>query len=120
MNKQLGYISGLSAFIAGFCCFPSIVIVLLGVGSISFAADLANLFYGQYKWAFRFIGFCAWCLGMFFYFRYTEKICSINEARKQWVKVRNIIVISFSLFVVCYLVWLYVVLELIGLVLGIW
>ena len=120
MNKQVAWVSSLSAVIAGFCCLPSIVVVLLGVGSISFAADLANLFYGQYKWAFRFVGFCAWCLGMFFYLRYTEHVCSIMDVKKNWVRVRNLLVMSFSLFVLLYLFWLYVVLELIGKFLGIW
>ena len=39
---------------------------------------------------------------------------------KNWVRIRNLLVMSFSLFVLLYLFWLYVVLELIGKFLGIW
>ena len=43
----------------------------------------------------------------------TEHVCSITDVKKNWVRVRNLLVMSFSLFVLLYIFWLYVVLELI-------
>jgi hypothetical protein len=42
-----------SAFVGGLCCFTPVVLVLLGISSVTFAISLTDLLYGQYVWVFR-------------------------------------------------------------------
>lgn len=110
----------LSAFIGGLCCFTPIVLVLFGLGSVSFAASLSDTLYGSYKWVFRSIALIFLLASLFWYFYTKEKVCSIDELKRKRKKIINMVLLSLIFFVLAYMIWLYVIVELIGIMLGIW
>lgn len=109
-----------SAFVAGLCCFSPVVLVLLGLSTASFASSLAGTLYGSYKWVFRGIGLLILLLALFWYFYKKEKVCTIDELKKKRRKILNLVLITLILGILAYIVWLYVVVEIIGVLLGIW
>jgi len=110
----------LSAFIGGLCCFTPVILVLFGLSSVSFAASLSDTLYGSYKWVFRGIALSFLIASLLWYLYTKEKVCSIDELKRKRKRVINIILISLIFSVLAYIVWLYVIVELIGIVLGIW
>jgi len=117
--KEIFKITGIPVVFASLCCLTPIILVLLGLSTITFAASLTNVLYGDYKWAFRTAGLLLLVLSLFIYFR-SKGICTINEAKRQKNKIINIILISIIAAVIGYVFFLYVVLEIIGNLLGIW
>jgi len=109
-----------TAFVAGLCCFTPIVLVLFGLSTVAFAASLSDLFYGTYKWAFRGAGLLFLGLTLFWYFYKKEKICTLDELKKRKRFVINFVLIALIIGIIAYILWLYVIVELIGLALGIW
>ena len=110
----------LAAFIGGLCCFTPVVLVLLGLSTVSFAASLSDTLYGTYKWVFRSAALLFLVLSLVWYFYKKEKICSFYDLKRKKRKVLNLVLLAVIIGVVIYILWLYVVVELIGLVLGIW
>lgn len=107
-----------ATFIAALCCFSPVVIVLLGIGSVSYAASLTDVLYGQYGWAFQLAGL-TFLVGAAVIHLYTrEDICSVETAIRKRRKILNLLGLAIILGVVGYLVWMLVV-ELVGLALGI-
>lgn len=110
----------LAAFIGGLCCFTPLVFVLVGLSSVSFAASLSDTLYGQYRWLFRgaallfLLGALAW------YFYKKEDICTFDKLKRKKRKVINMVLLSLVLGVLAYVVWFYVIVEIIGVVMGIW
>ena len=64
------------AFLGGLCCFTPIVLVLLGLSSVGFAASLADTLYGTYKWAFRGVALALLLAALGWYFYKKENVCS--------------------------------------------
>lgn len=129
-RKDLLTIGGISAFIAGLCCFTPVVLVLVGLGlgllgisfapgDTAFASSLTNILYGQYKWAFRSAGLLALTGGLVVYFR-KRGICTLDEAKRQRRKIINIVLLALLGSIFLYIVWLYGAVELMGLALNIW
>jgi len=110
----------IGALIGGLCCFTPVVLVLLGISSVSFAASLSNTLYFQYKWVFRGIAllFLLGSLGWYLYSK--EKICTLNQVKRNKRRIINIILLTLVIGVLAYIIWLYVIVEIIGLFLGIW
>ncbi|PIN75119.1 hypothetical protein COV18_05190 [Candidatus Woesearchaeota archaeon CG10_big_fil_rev_8_21_14_0_10_37_12] len=117
--KDIFKITALPAFVAGLCCFSPIVLVLFGLSSVAFASSLADTFYGQYKWAFRGVGLLLLALSLWFYFR-KKGICTLDQAKQHRNKIINLILITFVTGTLLYIIWLYVIVEIIGILLGIW
>ncbi|MCB9801493.1 MAG: hypothetical protein H6774_00185 [Pseudomonadales bacterium] len=113
-------LTAVSAFIAGLCCFSPVVIVLLGLGSVSFASSLADTLYGEYKWWFRLVGVALLTASYVWWYRSSTKGCGLDKKHRQRKKLFNLFLISLFLFVLLYIVWLYGVVELIGIGLGLW
>ncbi|MDP7140979.1 MAG: hypothetical protein QF362_00540 [Candidatus Woesearchaeota archaeon] len=110
----------IGAFIGGLCCFTPVVLVLLGISTVSFAASLSNTLYGQYKWAFRGIALFFLIGALFWYIYKKEKVCTIDELKKKRRKILNFVLITLIIGVMAYIIWLYVIVEIIGIILGIW
>ena len=122
-NNQKSFIKRVlpvSAFIAGLCCFTPIVLVLLGISTVSYAASLSDILYGQYKWLFRGIALLFLLSSLYWYFYKKEKICTIDEAKKKRKKIINLILVTLISGIIIYIIWLYVIVEIIGILLGIW
>ena len=119
-QKKAYLLSAISAFIAGLCCFSPVVIVLLGLGSVSFASGLADTLYGDYKWYFRSAGAVFLILAYLWWYFTSTRGCSLDVKKKQRKKLLNLFLISCFVFVIGYIIWLYGVVELIGIPLGLW
>lgn len=110
----------LATLIAGMCCFAPVILVLFGLSTISFAASLADTLYGDYKWVFRGMGLL-FLFGSLAWYLYTkEKVCSLDAFKRKRRKIINIILLSTSIAIIVYILWLYVIVEIIGIWLGIW
>ncbi|MAG48035.1 hypothetical protein CL617_05495 [archaeon] len=110
----------LAALIGGLCCFTPVVLVLLGLSSVAYAASLSDLLYGSYKWVFRGSALLFLLLGLFWYFYKKENICTIDKLKRERRKIINFVLITLIFAVLMYIIWLYVIVEIIGLLLGIW
>lgn len=109
-----------AAFIGGLCCFTPVVVVLLGIGSVSYAVALTDLLYYEYRWVFQFAGL-AFLLGAVAVHLYmNEGVCSLDEAVRRRRKILNLVGLTLFFGAVAYVVWLYLVVELLGMGLGIW
>ena len=113
-------IVAISAFVGGLCCFAPVVLVLFGLSTVTFAASLADTFYGTYKWAFRGIALLFLSLALYWYIYKKEKVCTIDQLKKKRRKIINLVLITLISAILAYIVWLYVVVEIIGILLGIW
>lgn len=122
MNKLASILklTGIPVVVASLCCLAPVIIVLFGLGSISLAASLADTLYGDYKWTFRSVGLMLLALSVMWYLRREKGICTIDEAKKRRNEIINVVVIALTAGVVGYLLFLYVVVEYIGMWLGIW
>jgi uncharacterized membrane protein len=110
----------LSAIIGGLCCFTPVVLVLFGLSSVTFAASLSDTLYGTYKWLFRGIALLFLLIGLGCFLYKKEGVCSLNQLKRKKRKVINLVLLSVSIAVITYIIWLYVIVEIIGLSLGIW
>jgi amino acid transporter len=110
----------IAAFIAGLCCFAPVVLVLFGISTVAFAASLSDLLYGTYKWAFRGAALLFLGLALFWYLYKKEKVCTIDELKKKRRKIINLVLLTLITAIVAYIIWLYVIVEIIGILLGIW
>lgn len=119
-RRFLGLSVPIAAFIGGLCCFAPVVVVLAGIGSVAYAASLTDLLYYEYAWAFRLAGL-AFLLGAAAVYLYTnEDVCSVDAAVRKRRKIVNLLGVALVAGTVAYVVWLYVIVEIIGLLLGIW
>ena len=117
--KSLWKWIGGSAFLASMCCFPSVVLVLFGLASVSSAAALSNdLYWGTNGlWWFRPLlltlsaGLVA--LGLVLYFR-SDGICSLGEVKRPRKRIINTSLLVFSLSTIAYILFNFVILTEIG------
>ncbi|MBL7045625.1 MAG: hypothetical protein ISR99_01145 [Parcubacteria group bacterium] len=105
---------------ASLCCLSPLVLVLLGLSTVSFASSLADTFYGDYKWVFRGGGLLLLVVSMIFYFRRQKGICTIDEAKKRRQEIINSALIFLIVGIVGYIFFLYIVVHYAGVLLGIW
>jgi len=75
---------GLLAGLVGIsCCVSPVVMVLLGLASVSFAISLGNTLYYQYGWYFRGAALVLAAVGVIGVLR-GRKACTLRGARSQW------------------------------------
>src|SRR3989344_1860743 len=103
-----------ASFIGGLCCFSPLILVLLGLTSVSFAASFADTLYGQYKWIFRSAAILFLLLALGWHIYKKEKLCSLEQLKRQRRKVLNLVLSAISLGVIGYVIWLYVIVEIAG------
>ncbi|MBP6889056.1 MAG: hypothetical protein KBC83_01660 [Candidatus Moranbacteria bacterium] len=122
MNKfqEVLKMSGVPVILASLCCLSPVILVLLGISSVSFASSLSDTLYGEYKWVFRTIGLLA-LLGSLAYYLYRQKgICSLDAAKRRRNEIMNYIALTLVVGVFGYLFFLYVVVHYLGVWLSIW
>jgi amino acid transporter len=117
--KEVFKITWIPVLFASLCCLAPVVLVLFGLSTVAFAASLADSLYGDYKWVFRGLGFLLLTGSLFYYF-WNRGICTIDQAVKQRRKIVNTILVVLIVAIIAYILWLYVIVEVIGIVLGIW
>ncbi|MEK7128589.1 MAG: hypothetical protein AAB933_03445 [Patescibacteria group bacterium] len=118
--KKLLKISSVPVVIASLCCLSPIILVALGISTVSFATSLSDTLYGEYKWVFRLVGLAALIVSVVFYLRREKGICTIDEAKRRRKEIINIVFLTLSVGVLGYIFFLYVVVHYVGVFLDIW
>jgi hypothetical protein len=116
-RKGILVISALAGLIGGLCCLTPVVLVLLGLASISVATSLGNVLYGDYAWWFRGAALAFLALALFAYFR-KKGICTLDEARRQRNRILNTSLVVLIFAVGIYIFWTYVALQYSGIAVG--
>jgi amino acid transporter len=110
----------IAAVIGGLCCLTPVILVLFGLSTVAFAASLSDTLYFGYAWWFRGFALMFLLLGLGGYFYKKEKVCSIDEFKKKRKRIINFVLLAVIIATLSYIIWLYVIVELIGIGLGIW
>ena len=118
--KEILKISGIPVVIASLCCLSPIILVFVGISTVSFASSLADTLYGDYKWAFRAVGLIALLISLYFYFTRSKGICTIDEAIKRRNEIINYLALALIISVLGYIFFLYVVVHYLGVWLTLW
>lgn len=119
MIKDAFKIASLPVLFASLCCLSPLLLFIFGVAGVSAAASLSDVLYGMYKWYFRGFGMLMLIGGLIYYFR-QKKICTFDEVKKQRTKIINMILATFFVAVMGYLIFLYVIVHYWGVFLGLW
>lgn len=117
-RKAIWLLSITAAFISGLCCLTPVVLVLIGLASVSFAASLGNVLYGHYAWAFRGAALLFLTAGLVVYFR-RRGICTLREAKRQKQRIINVTVLVLTIAISSYFLWTYVAVHYAGIAAGI-
>ena len=106
--------------LASLCCLTPLVLVVIGISSVSFATSLSNNLYGNYKWVFRALGLLGLIISLVIYIRKSKRICTLDEAKRRRNEIINIVSLVFISAVLGYIFFLYVVVHYAGLPFNIW
>lgn len=107
-----------SAVVASLCCLPSVVLVLLGLASVSTAAALSDqLYWGPTRYVLYAVSLALAAGGLVIYFR-RRGICTLDAARRERNRIINLSLLVLVGGVLAYLVWNYIILDLIGIAAG--
>ena len=118
MDKGLWKWISSSAILASMCCLPSVVMVMFGLASVSTAAALSDdLYYGQFRWWLYLATAIFLSYGLYRYFN-AKGICTIDDAKRERQKVINTTLLAVILTIITYFIWNYIILELIGIAVG--
>jgi hypothetical protein len=90
---RLGVLAGVVGMA---CCVSPVVLVLLGLSSVSFAIGLANTLYYEYGWYFRGVALALAAAGAVGILR-RRNACSLRGARAQW---RLLLTVAVSMVLV--------------------
>ena len=104
---------------ASLCCLSPVIIVLLGLGTATFASSLADTLYGEYKWIFRGVGLALLLLALYFHFR-KKGVCTLDSAKRHKNEIINTLLITVFTGIIGYIFFLYVVVHYIGVWLQLW
>jgi len=118
--KELLKVTGIPVIFASLCCLSPLILVFFGLATVSFASSLADVLYGDYKWAFRGVGLVLLIASAVFYFRRKKGICTLDEVKKRRQEIINTVLLFFIAGVAGYAFFLYVVVHYAGVFLGIW
>ena len=117
--KALWKLIGGSAFLASMCCFPSVVLVMFGLASVSSAAALSNDLYwgtngmGWFRPLLSTVSLGLVITGLVLYFR-RQGVCTMDEVKRQRTRILNTSLFVITLSIVTYLVFNFVVLTELG------
>jgi len=118
MDKGLWKWITSASILASMCCLPSVVLVMFGLASVSTAAALSDtLYWGPFRWwlfaaTALFLGY-----GLYRHFK-SDGICTIDDVKRERQKVVNTTLLAFTITIIGYLIFNYVILELIGIAVG--
>ena len=117
--RSLWKLIGASAFTASLCCVPSVVWVLFAGSSAIVAADqLSNdLYFGIGRWLLYLVALALAGAGLTMHFR-RDGICTLDDAKRERRRIVNTSLAVITAVIVLYLVWDYIILQLIGIAVG--
>lgn len=117
--KEIFRVVSLPVLFASMCCLSPIILVLLGVSTVTVAASLTDVLYGQYKWIFRSVGLFLLAGSIVIYLR-RQGVCTLDQAKRERNRIVNIVLSTLIAGVLGYLFFLYVVVHYAGVWLRIW
>lgn len=117
--REILKISGIPVVFASLCCLSPIIVVLLGLGSVTVASTLADTLYGEYKWAFRLLGLLTLGVALIHHFR-RQGVCTLDQAKRERSRIINTVLITLATGLIGYIVFLYVIVHYAGVWLRIW
>lgn len=120
MLKDILKISSIPVALASLCCLSPVILVLLGLSSVSFASSLADTLYGEYKWAFRIVGILALLGSLAYYLRRRKGVCTIDDVVRRRNEIINYVALTVVAGVIGYIFFLYVVVHYVGVFLSLW
>ena len=121
--KSLWKVIAGSTLIASMCCLPSVVMVMLGLATVSTGAALSDTLYwggDGYGWFRPLMGVVAAIsvvIGLTVYFR-TQGICTLDQAKQSRRKIINTSLLVLTVTYLTYLLFNYVILTEIGIQFG--
>lgn len=118
--KDILKISSVPVVLASLCCLSPVVLVLLGLSTVSFASSLADTLYGEYKWVFRIVGLLALLGSLAYYLRRNKGVCTIDDVVRRRNEIINYIALTVIAGVLGYLLFLYIVVHYVGVWLALW
>ena len=118
-TRPLAKLVAVSAVTASLCCLPSVIWVLFAGSSAIVAADqLSNdLYYSWVRFALYGLSFSMVSFGLVLYFR-NQGVCTLDDAKRERKRLVNTSLAVFTAAVLAYLIWNFVVLEIIGIAIG--
>ena len=118
-TRPLAKIVAASAVTASLCCLPSVIWVMFAGSSAIVAADqLSNdLYYSWVRFALYGFSFCMVSYGLLLYFR-NQGVCTLDDAKRERRRVVNTSLAVFTAAITVYLVWNFVILEIVGIAIG--
>lgn len=116
-RKVALWTSALGGLIASLCCVTPIVMVSLGLASVTVANNWGNLLYGDYKWHFRSLAAALVAVALIAYFR-SQGVCTLDQAKRQRNRILNVVMLVVLTFNAVYIFWNYVVLHAVGIAAG--
>ncbi len=117
--KDIAKITGIPVLIASLCCLSPLVLALLGISTVAFAGSLADKLYYEYACAFRSAGIISLMIALVIYFR-SKGVCTLDQAKKRRNEIINTSLIVLVVGILGYIVWLYGIVEVIGVFAGVW
>lgn len=118
--KEMLKLTAVPAVIASLCCLSPILLVSLGIVSVSVAGEVSNTLYGKYKWLFRIAGLIALIIFVIAHLRRKKNICTLDEAKKRRNEIINTVALALITSTVLYIIFLYGIVEFVGMVLHVW
>lgn len=107
-----------STVLASMCCLPSVILVMFSLSSVTYAAALSdNLYFSAVRWWLYLASFLFISYGLYRTFK-ADGICSIDDVKRERKKVINTSLTVFLITLVSYLIFNYVILELVGIAVG--
>lgn len=116
-RKGVLVISALAGLIGGLCCVTPVVLVLLGLASITVAADLGNVLYGEYRWLFRGVALAFLITALVIYFR-RRGVCTLDQARRARNRILNTALMVLTTATGIYIFWTYIAVHYWGIAAG--
>ncbi len=116
-RKAIFILSSAAGIIGGLCCLTPIVLVLFGLASVSAAASLGNMLYGDYRWLFRILALIFVGIGLAVYFRRLG-ICTLDAVKRERNRLINVSLLALLVTLGAYIFWTYVVLHYWGIAAG--
>lgn len=118
-TRPLTKLVAVSAVTASLCCLPSVIWVLFAGSSAIVAADqLSNdLYYSWVRFALYGLSFSMVSYGLVLYFR-NQGVCTLDDVKRERTTVVNTTLAVFTAAVLAYMIWNFVVLEIIGIAIG--
>ena len=118
-TRPLTRLVALSAIRAIQSCLPSVVSVMLAGSSAIVAADqLSNdLYYSWVRFALYLVSLSMLSYGLVVYFR-NRGVCTLDDVKREKRRVVNTTLAVFTAAILTYLIWNFVILEIVGIAIG--